>query len=212
MSMPDPEGAPPADCELRRTAYHESGHVIVTLALGLSFDYVVAVPDRKLRPDATGGVVREPGTHPRKDGPDGQLQELHEFVAGWIAEDRFECLCATKKTPLEAERNWIRHRMSRDCTSAKVEVEDDDTENALDLAEAIYTQFGFADVETFLRHVERHVEKLLHEQWPQVDKLAQSLIRSHSLTHHEVCELLAVDSSCPERTFPSFAEELLARP
>jgi hypothetical protein len=123
-----------------------------------------------------------------------------------------------KFPPQDDQHSWdlIRHRMSRYYVSAIVESEDNppfpetDADKAFSLVELLSNQFGLADRAELLRRVERQVEKLLREQWSKVDELAQSLIRqqSHSLTYAEVCELLAVDPSCPVTAFMSFAEQL----
>jgi hypothetical protein len=190
------------DPRLFDTAYHEAGHVIAALAYNLEFDKVTAIHAPEAGPHNHGAVIRKKPV--AIHGGHNQLAALIHALAGPMA----EALANERGDFPHAIRQWYDGDDTAD--DGDDPISGPDFDQLAQGTKRLYKRFGYVDEGEFVQRVGQETEKLLRDHWPRVEKLARSLIqrKSHSLTHPQVCRLLAVDPNCPAIAFMPFATRL----
>ena len=173
------------DTPIEQTAYHEAGHAVVSVLVGLEFEYVTIDENG----DALGHVhypgwqelVRRAGDDPKEAG--WGLSDSHHLDDASPAAVRW-----FEQHAVSALAGWHAEKMGTGVDNH--EGREHDLETAHEFAMALA---GAEETQTILTRAESDAERLLRENWQAVQMVAEALIAKRKLTHLEVIEQMEAE-------------------
>lgn len=149
---------------VKATAYHEAGHVIISLEYNRPFKHVTIVPtDRNY-----GGLQRHSDIVIDDLEPIAVTAELSILLAGYAAENRAGL----------SSKKEIRQGM------------DNDAMEALNLIRVRYPEITVGGMHQIVDPILIETEKKIDLRWQEVELIAKALLREKTLTYERVWEII----------------------
>jgi ATP-dependent Zn protease len=148
------------------TAYHEAGHVVVAVSLGVPFSSVTIKPGKRYLGLTYSKVIGRTWECPLAELDQNQLMCV---MAGSLSEQIFTGLCLFSDP--------VARKLMDAIVSLPWSDEPDECQGS---------RLG---IDIPMKYVER-TEKLLRSNWPKVERIAKALLEQQTLSRQKVTKLL----------------------